>query len=161
MHYVHENIDVAIRTQHPSNEALQTTPLFSGERLYFTSPEYLNTYGTPKHPNELREHRCIMHSAISSPMRWQFKNNLSVPINPIYLCNSISAMIEAAKAGVGIAHLSNFHIRESLKKGELVEILKEFAPKPIPLYICLPKREPIPKRVKAFVAFIQNSISVL
>lgn|GEM_PF-5090180 len=51
--------------------------------------------------------------------------NETPTLNTAMVCNTYEALIEVARAGLGIACLSNFMVREGIDKGELVTVLND------------------------------------
>lgn len=155
---VNENYDIGIRAGHPSNDGMISEQLYESSRAVFAAPAYLDRQGMPEHPQDLIDHHCLMHMAVAASSRWLFKGGESIPIKPYYLCNSVVSLVNATCAGLGCVYLSRFHVESALASGDLVEVLEAYRVRPIPLYICRPRRDPVPKRVNAFIDFIQAAL---
>src|ERR1700719_2062756 len=65
-----EGFDAAIRTA--VLPALVARRLSEIPRYLVGSPSYLNTYGRPKHPLHLAQHRCLTHSYTVKSEVWHF-----------------------------------------------------------------------------------------
>jgi DNA-binding transcriptional LysR family regulator len=59
---VEEGIDVAVRIAHLPDSSLVALPVGKVRRVVCASPEYLRRRGTPRAPQDLREHTCIRHT---------------------------------------------------------------------------------------------------
>ena len=56
------------------------------------------------------------------------------------------ALLEMTKAGLASAiHLVSF-VKDALASGELVEILSEYKPKPLDIYVVYPNRRHLPAK---------------
>ena len=62
--------------------------------------------------------------------------------------------LDAAKAGLAIAALPLFFIRDSVEKGELIEVLPDWELPQSTLYALYPDRRLLPMKVRAFIDFM-------
>ncbi len=131
---VTEDLDIAlqIEEQHADNVAVRRiAPL---RRVAVASAPYLEKFGRPNHPKELKEHRCIHNDSVDGLPIWRFRSadkEVIVPIQPIMVTNNGWLMREAVLGGNGIALLPLFFIEEELIKGSLIPILAGY-PLPMP-----------------------------
>ena len=72
------------------------------------------------------------------------------------VCNSGLALLEMAKAGLGIVNLPRFIIGQSLEKGELIEILPEYKQQKLEIHVVYPNRRHLPIKVRAFIEFLSG-----
>ena len=57
---VSEGVDLAIRFGQPRFSSLVSRKLIEAPVLTVASPGYIERYGKPAHPSDLRQHRCLM-----------------------------------------------------------------------------------------------------
>lgn len=150
---VRDDIDVTIRSAKTDSETLVSQNLYAMKRCVYAAPSYLKKMGTPTSPDDLAQHKTIVHADLLGPARWHFNNNKdAIVTNPSYTTNSIKSMIDAAVNGLGCVYLPSYHIDQSLiKQNKLTEILKPYQQKPVTLYICHLKKPYIEKRITAFI----------
>lgn len=106
----------------------------------FATPDYLAKHGTPKTLDELKNHRCICVKipSMDGVMQWEFmpkgKKRRYDPSQVIkwqpkgqLLLNNSHLVSRAVLAGQGLAWLSRDWIAAELERGELVEVLADYA----------------------------------
>ena len=141
---VEEGYDLALRvgTLDDSNLVARVVGQFSLSVV--ASPAYLDAHDEPKHPKEIINHDCLINTLTQSPRRWGFQDgrrHFSVKVNGRYEANADSMLQSMACSGLGIAYLPSIVVHDSIVKDELVSILKEFIPDPLPVSIVYPSRQ--------------------
>src|SRR3984957_16696061 len=71
---VSEGVDLAIRFGQPRFSSLVSRKLIEAPVLTVASPSYIERYGKPTHPSDLRQHRRLMFSGphTGKPYDWEF-----------------------------------------------------------------------------------------
>ena len=129
------------------------------------SPDYFERHGTPSTPAELARHACIrarMPSGLPSP--WEFarakrgKASLSEALGvpgPMVL-DSPLLMLEAARAGLGLAQVAEWYAAEDIASGRLRRVLDDWAA-PLPA-LCLyySGHRHIPSTLRALIELIHE-----
>ena len=124
-----ERVDVAIRIGVLPDSDLLATRLAPQRRIACASPGYLERHGTPGRPEELLQHNCL--TLRSAPHRvgwWCFAGvNQGKPlaIHGSLRSDDSDALLHAAIAGVGIAHLATWLIAEEVAGGRLVTLFTD------------------------------------
>lgn len=154
-----EGIDVLVRVGGVPDSRLVARPLGSQRFGCFAAPSYLARAGTPAHPAELAQHRCLNFRGPHSGRlwRWQFADNgraLELPLTGPLNSNDGDALIAAAVTGVGIIQVPHFMVRPALARGALEPILEEFQPPPVPISVVWVQQRPLAPKVRAFVDFL-------
>ena len=73
------------------------------------SPAYLASRGTPRTPDELAGHDCIIYEGFRAPEVWKFvhdKTEIAVAIRPRLVVSTVETACEAACAGIGLTQAS-------------------------------------------------------
>jgi DNA-binding transcriptional LysR family regulator len=153
-----ENADVAIRTGPVDDPSLVVRKFGEIQRGLFASPEYLAHRGTPRTPEQLRDHDCIVLRLSPSSLRWPFRINGKLRIIDIrsrVLVDSGEAALRLAIAGGGITRLADLISAQALGEGRLKSVLTEsHVVEPVPLSAVYPQgRHRMPK-VRAFLDFL-------
>ena len=124
------------------------------------SPAYLAAQGTPAHPRQLLDHRCIRHRFASGAMQaWEFERageviTLSPPLR--LAANTVALELGAAVAGLGIIMTFEEFLAPAIAAGELVPILTDWQtdfPGPFLYYA---SRRHMPAPLRAFVDFLKS-----
>ncbi|MBC7148535.1 MAG: hypothetical protein H5U22_04070 [Rhizobium sp.] len=79
-------------------------------------------------------------------------------ITPRMLSTSAEALLQAARAGVGIGLLPTFVCGEALARGELVSLFPDCECGVLGIYILYPHRTLLPARVRLFIDFLVEAI---
>ena len=159
---VAEGIDVAVRIGGPEVAGLMSRRLGATALLTVAAPSYLARAGTPSHPRELAAHECIRYSNLSVAEEWRFtvgKQPRSFAASGRMVANHGIAIREACVAGLGIARLPDFTIRDELASGALIELLAPYSLAPRVVAAVYPKRRFVPPAVRAFVDFLASRLA--
>ena len=119
-------IDVAVRIGPLRDSALVARTLAPNRQWLCASPAYLAQFGTPRRPQDLAQHQCLVLGEINP---WRFKDGeqeVSVRVGGRLQSDNGEALRDAALAGLGIALQSTWAVYEQLKRGELLRVLAEF-----------------------------------
>jgi LysR family transcriptional regulator, regulator for bpeEF and oprC len=131
-------------------------------QLYFgtcAAPAYLAAKGPPHHPYDLIAHRCINHFARHSGKvpEWTFAKDdahLSIPLRGFIALDDENSYVAAAEAGLGIAQIPAFVLKEALERGSLELVLGDWFAEPMPLSVVYPQNRHLSNKVRVFVDWI-------
>ena len=119
-------VDLVLRIGPLADTRLVATSLAPMRRIACASPDYLRRRGTPSDPRQLPEHDGLDWDALAPPHAWRFTlDGQSRTIRPGRLrmtANNAEALLFAALASLGIAHLPTWLISDHLLRGELVPL---------------------------------------
>jgi DNA-binding transcriptional LysR family regulator len=158
---VQDRIDLTIRVG-PVNEPdavvrrVAVTPLVCvGSRRYF------ERHGTPKTPEDLIEHNCLLYGDLTEAPYWPFvrrEGRFSVPVRGNLCSNSIETIRAAVLAGVGIGLFAKVSLADELRHPDIVIILESFMSDVRDISLVWPKRRYVPARVRRVTDFFANAI---
>jgi len=138
---VDESIDVAIRIGRiDPDSTLVARRLGSHRRLLCASPAYLATRGTPILPADLAHHDCLQ---LAERRLWRMRRlegegeDEEITIDAVLQANSAELLRQAALAGVGIAMLAHWLVRDDVAAGRLVPVLPAWEANPGPMDVTL------------------------
>jgi LysR family transcriptional regulator, regulator for bpeEF and oprC len=135
--------------------------------LYFATcaaPSYLAEHGKPEHPHDLARHRCINHfsPATGKISEWVFSKNgnrVQASLGGHIALDDENSYVAAAEAGLGIAQIPAFILKESMERGRLDLVLGDWFPEPSPLYVVYPQRRHLSGRVRVFADWVAAMLS--
>lgn len=156
---VEEGIDMAVRITRDLKTNLVARKLAPVRMVCCTSPAYLERYGTPRHPDDLRQHNCLTYSY--SPNVWEFVREgreYHVQVKGRIGSNSGDMNRLAAVSGLGIDTLPIFLIYDELRSGKLVPILEEYLIPPINVYAVYLPAARRAARIKAMVEHLWDTL---
>jgi LysR family transcriptional regulator for bpeEF and oprC len=131
-------------------------------QLYFgtcASPAYLAAHGVPQHPSELSAHRCINHFAprTGRTFEWVFAKD-DQRIRAMHRGNIAlddeNSYVAAAEAGLGIAQIPAFVLKEAMEQGRLELLLGDWFPEPAPLNLVYPENRHLSRKVRVFADWL-------
>jgi DNA-binding transcriptional LysR family regulator len=149
-----EHIDVAVRIGTLPDSGLVATRVGEITRVVCASPAYLDRFGTPVRPEDLRNHRCVTFEGLMSSNAWSFAGSdgiQRVPIRSRMTVNTADAAIAAAEAGVGITRLLSYQVAEPIRTGSLVRLLPKHEPLPVPLSLLYARQGRLPMKTRSFL----------
>jgi len=141
---IDEGYDLALRVGTLDDSNLVARMVGQFPLSIVASPAYIETHGQPIHPKELVKHNCIINTLTQSPHRWGFREgrrNFSIKVDGRCDANDDTILQFMACSGLGVAYLPTIVIHNNIAKGELVPILKDFIPNPLPVSIVYPSRQ--------------------
>ena len=128
------------------------------------SPEYLATKGTPRHPQDLLSHDCILgrFSGRAIPP-WEFeRDGEEVVINPkgslvVQLGGGTDLGIDAAIAGSGMIYIFEDWLRPHFERGDLVPVMEEWWLRFPGPFLYYSGRRLVPAPLRAFIDFVRQA----
>ena len=161
---VAQGFDLAIRGRQLRDSGLVARPLRDAALIVVASPAYLGKHGMPQAPADLAQHNCITAELPSTgqAMPWVFRVNgvdHERAVHGTFRCSGdLLGMLTLARNGAGLAQVYRMFVEESLRSGELVEVLPDFAGCTRPFSLVYPQARHIPLRVRVFVDFLLEHI---
>ncbi|WP_286829456.1 MULTISPECIES: LysR family transcriptional regulator [Kordiimonas] len=123
------------------------------------SPAYLKAHGTPKKPEDLKDHNCVFYSNVEAAKQWRFGEGAdarAVRVTGQVTSNSGQVQLAAAVEGVAIATLPDFFLEDAIRDGQ-VKLLFPDIPRPKSyLYALYPERRLLPLKVRLFIDFMAD-----
>lgn len=156
---VAEGFDAGIRLAESVPQDMIAIPFGLPQRLVVVgSPAYLAAHPAPRSPTDLQAHPCIrMRLPSGSLYRWEFERrgeSLLLDVQGPLTLDEPALVLEAARAGAGLAYLSEWNVAEDLAAGRLVCVLEEWT-QPFPgLCLYYPGRRHVPAGLRALVELI-------
>lgn len=154
---VGEGFDLGIRIGPIRESSLVARRLATTTGALCASPAYLARSGSPRAPEELASHACIIFSSLPQSDQWTFngpRGPSTVQITGRLLVNSLQLVRDAVLAGVGLARLPLFACWRELEEGRLVRVMPEWSTAPRLVHAVYPSRR-LPAKSRAFVDFLQ------
>ncbi len=150
-------IDLAIRHGFLADSTLIARKISSSRRLICASAEYWVKHGLPEKPNDLLALDGVIVGKDSS---WTVSKGGSHHLLKIKnrFSSSLGEVVrQMAIAGHGVALLMDWHVREDLEKGTLVETLSDWVVEPpVGIYAVYSSRENVSPVVEVFIDHLQE-----
>ena len=156
-----EGVDVAVRIGHPHDSGQQAIKVGEVRRVVCASPAYLDQYGRPQHPAQLRDARLVTSSASQQAREWTFTEGgqpLTVAIEPRLVVTANNAAINLARLGWGVTRVLSYQVAAAVAAGELEIVLEDFEPAPLPIQVVFHPSGRVPAKVHTFVDFLSQRL---
>jgi DNA-binding transcriptional LysR family regulator len=158
LNLVEEGFDLAVRIGELRDSTLVARRIGTARGVTCASRGYLQRYGVPVRPEELRQHIGLQYSHISYQQQWRYEtpDGKTVFAQPQIRirANNGEALAAAAVAGLCITAGPTFILGEYLREGSLVSILKEYPRHPVGIHAVYPPGRMLPRRIQAFSDFL-------
>jgi DNA-binding transcriptional LysR family regulator len=155
---VEERIDVAIRIGRIADTSFLARKIGEDKRVICAAPSYLARHGTPRWPEDLLRHTCIVSRERPYLNRWQFRVDgkmLELDVDGRIAVGDGELQLQLALQGLGIVRLTRLTFAHAVRDGALVPLLADFsADEPVPIHAVYPHRRHLAPKVTAFVNFL-------
>jgi DNA-binding transcriptional LysR family regulator len=162
---VEERTDVAIRAGPLANSRLVARKLGESRKVIVAAPSYLERHGTPATPAALATHDLIELGYARAVEGWPLLDGGTEvrvrPDGPARISDG-DALRLMALAGLGLARLSTFQVRDDIAAGRLVPVLEDRNPGDIEEVhaVFIGRGGPLPARVRAFLDYLAETARV-
>jgi len=165
-----EGVDVSIRIEAQLNDQLIGRKIASLPFIFCAAPAYLARAGTPRTPEELSQHACLVfrYPTDGRFLPWQFivdGQPVNAKLNPEFVSDDIDIIAKIAESGGGVARLASFIAQPLIDSGRLTALFSsdhrdasDVASSPMNIYACVNERSALNSRVRAFIAFLEAAM---
>ena len=157
-----EGYDLQIRIQTPEKENLEVTKLMDNEKILCASPKYIEKFGEPKTPDDLKNHNCIVFGENNI---WRFKHKISRKITEIHdmrgniKCDNGEIIKELVLLGMGITVKSIRDAYDEIASGKIITLLNDYEiPHSTQFYAVYPSSKYMSPKVMAFINFFREKL---
>lgn len=153
---IDERIDLAIRASNDLDPNLIARLLTVNTSTICASPAYLRENPTPQRVQDLSAHNCLTHSYFGRYL-WHFEQDgeqIEVPVQGNISANEATALLNATKAGAGVAMLPTYLVSPLLRSGELIQLLPYARPRALNVYAVYASRKHMPATLRSFLDFL-------
>ena len=157
---IEQGIDVAIRMGRLEDSTLGARFLGVNPWVVVAAPVYLAQRGTPLAPADLAAHDALIYSTVQGDARWHFTGStgpsISQPVRGPLRSNSLSALLAAARDGMGVAALPRYVAHESLKSAAVVPLLTQWSLPAQEIHAVYTSPRMVPAKVSGFIGWLQG-----
>jgi LysR family transcriptional regulator for bpeEF and oprC len=156
---IRDGIDCVVRIGKLPDSSMVARRLASLEMVTVASPDYLLEHGTPSSIGDLENHMAVnyLSSRTRNFIDMHFvvdDKHSEVRMQSTLATNDADAYVACAAMGLGIIQVPLFVAHARLARGELVEILPDFRPAPLPVSAVYPHHRHLSPQVRTFVEWI-------
>ena len=159
---VEQGVDLAVRMGRLADSGLGARYLGTNPWAMVAAPSYLRARGTPRAAADISNHACLVYSTVQGDDRWSLTSpagdEISVPVKGPLRSNNLSAVLAAARAGMGLAVLPWYVARESVAERVVQPVLADHVLPAQEMHAVFPSPKLVPSKVTSFIAFLQQAL---
>lgn len=157
---VDEGYDMAIRISDQNSPDLVARHLTRCRHVIIASPDYLRNHPTPKTPEDLKQHTCLLFAHTTGGV-WPFTKggkDYSIKVKEAFKSNNPDLLAEAAISGMGIAMLPTFVTSAAIRRGALIMLLEDYELLELPVYAVYASRRFLPAKTRFFIDYLKEQL---
>ncbi len=174
---VAQGLDAVVRVGDLSDSSLLAQRMGTAHRSVVASralAALLNQQGRlPVVPDDLTAHDCVVYSGLTTPNTWIFdavqpsdagRNarvdaGARVRVHGRFSTSSTELVREAVLAGIGIGFTPDWFFTDELARGDVVRLLPQFSPHPLPIHMMYPASRRASAKLQAFTQLAKQRMS--
>jgi DNA-binding transcriptional LysR family regulator len=157
LNMIEDHIDIGLRVGDLGDFSLVAKKVGTVRRVVCASPAYLKRRGTPKTPDDLKDHDCITFENTLSSQTWSLnvgkKMEKPFPIHSRLVVSTAEAATDAAIAGIGLTRMLDYQIATQLRDGTLKLVLESFRSPPKPVHMIYEAGRHLPLKIRTFLDY--------
>ncbi len=159
---VADGFDVAIRFGRLPDSDLVGRLLGANIYRLCATPGYLEEFGTPKHPRQLRDHSCLTDPIYPPLKQWRFDwegEEIAITPQGRMATQDPVARYHAALGGMGICALPQYVVTPAIARGDLIDVFPEHPLDLGPIWALHLTREHTPARIQLFLDYLVQELA--
>jgi DNA-binding transcriptional LysR family regulator len=164
LHMLHEGCDVGVIVGELTDENVVARPVGEVERYPAAAPSLIAARRPVRNPSDLIDWPWLslageqFGGSQSVTLLGGGNRRHDVAIAPVLTSEGATSLRETALAGLGVAILPDWLVREDVAAGRLVRLLPAWSATALPAYVVYPGKRLLPQRVRAFIDFAVKSM---
>ncbi|OWT80872.1 MULTISPECIES: LysR family transcriptional regulator [unclassified Achromobacter] len=156
---------VAVRAGPLKSSSLVARKLGGTRMMIVGAPSYLVRHGTPATPTELLAHNRLGANYVRAQPGWPLRyaaEDVVLPVTGNAQASDGEALHRLALAGLGLARLAAFQVRDDIAAGRLLPVLEDCNPGDIEEIhaVYVGQGGNLPLRVRAFLDFLVERVNI-
>lgn len=154
-----EGVDCVLRAWETKDDTLVARRIAQMPQVTCASPGYLQQFGQPESIDHLQHHQAVGYFSLINnrnyPLEFCRHGNLELrELSSELSVSGADAYTSACRAGFGLIQGARFSLAHWLQQGELVEVLTDTPPPPMPIYIMYPPGRFLAPRVRVLIDWL-------
>jgi len=152
-----DNVDCVIRGGPLLEPSLVARHIGDMRWLTCATPSYFERHQRPTHPTDLESGHVLAgyffpRSGRMRPLYFERDGKrIEIAPSPRVAVNDSGAHFASLRAGTGLGHLLSFMVSASNATSELVPVLQDWQPAPLPVHVLYPANRHLSTKVRVFV----------
>lgn len=157
--------DVAVRAGPLKSSSLMARKLGQTRMVIVGAPAYLARQGMPATPDDLQRHNLLGFNYVRAQQGWPMRRDgvdTVVAVTGNAQASDGEALRRLTLAGLGLARLAAFQVREDIAAGRLLPVLEDFNPGDSEEVhaVFVGQGGYLPLRVRAFLDFLVEKVAI-
>ncbi len=154
-----DNVDCVIRGGPLLEPSLVARHIGDLRWMTCATPGYFADHPRPEHPDDLSDHVLAGYffprSGRMRPLVFERDGKrFEIPPNPRVAVNDSGAHFASLRSGLGLGQLLSFMVSASNASKELVPVLEDWQPAPMPVHVLYPANRHLSTKVRVFVDWV-------
>jgi DNA-binding transcriptional LysR family regulator len=160
-----DNVDCVIRGGPLLEPSLVARHIGDLRWMTCATPGYFGKHPRPAHPDDLRSGHVLAgyffpRSGRMRPLAFERDGQrIEIPPNPRVAVNDGGAHFASLRSGLGLGQLLSFMVSASKANHELVPVLEDWQPAPMPVHVLYPSNRHLSTKVRVFVDWVAELFS--
>lgn len=152
---IQDGVDCVIRTGNLNDSTLVSRRLGTLRWITCAAPSYLEEKGIPRGLPDLRAHQAVHYFSSTTRRASELHfvedgDRVTVPVPSTVAVNDTGLYIKLGIDGRGLIQLAEMLVAEPLRAGDLVEVLADRRPAPVPVSLLYPHQRFLSPAMRAF-----------
>ena len=134
--------------------AIVARKIFTSPYMLVANPELFKSRTMPPDPQSLKMIKCAGLGSRGSDWAWVLRRGREVAkfcFEPSFSTTSLSALLEAARRGLGVASLPTLLCEDDLSTGRLIRVLEDWSPQPVSVFAIYPSHRALSVAARQFL----------
>lgn len=154
-----ERIDLALRFANNPHPSLIGKPIAVCESVLVAAPAYLQAHGTPQRPQDLTQHDCLGYRNFGRHV-WHLSHarlgDCAIDVNYRLTADEVTALMAAAREGMGVAMLPTYLVQSLLASDELTTVLPDWRLEDLKIYALYASRKHLSPAVRTLIDYLDS-----
>jgi DNA-binding transcriptional LysR family regulator len=156
---IEDGIDVALRVGAIVHDAMVAQRILSFRHIVVASPELVERFGLPDHPDALHRFPCaVWASRVDIPARWELGGQVIEP-KPLLATNDYHHLCRRALSGHVVTELPPFLAAAPIRDRRLVPLLPRYPLPEWPINLLYPPHRHQSTIVRTYLDFCQSFLA--
>jgi DNA-binding transcriptional LysR family regulator len=159
-----QNIDVDIRIGALEDSSEMVRKLADATRIACAAPSYLANSPPIEQPLDLSKHNCLTYRLHLGRTVWHFLDKAGemtqVPVSGSLQSDNGQALLTALKAGLGVAVMPDWAVRDEIADGSLVRLFADYRVSHIEfdngIYAVFQQSRQVSSKVRVFIDYLAS-----
>ena len=155
---IEEGFDLALRIGDLEDSSLVGRRLAANRRVLAAAPAYLDRFGAPAGPDDLRDHNCLVYTYRAQRHDWHLVDETGrervITVTGNLETNNPMMLRAAALDGFGVALLPLWIIGPDIREARLRRVLPQYHWPDSAIHVVYPPGRHLSAKVRSFVDFL-------